>query len=111
MKFIMYDVDLTNGSFVETKIDSIESAIAMFRLKDPVHRSHRGDGGEEDLEYSLYTLTDGQGWMASRDEGEQYLIVFKDEPGIFEHFMKYCMNKERVQKIVCRVKNLENLLD
>lgn len=111
MRYILYEFFLNEGKYSESIIDSTKSAIIMFRLSDPdPDFFYTEEEEEDDFEYSKSTLELGQGWMAS-DTEDKYTIVFRDEPGMFEHFMKWCKHPEKVSKIMNRSKNLEKLLD
>ncbi len=115
MKYILYCINLKTGKLKERYRHNLNDAIEMFYDEDPVNRFGYIDRDEDSL-----CINEGQGWMASDDgydyETEEeditiYVILFKDEPGIFEHFMKYCKEPDIVRRIVNRYQNLEKLLE
>lgn len=106
-KYVLYYIDLYNGTYSEFNRTDIKDALEVFYDNDPNDRL-----GYIYMEEDESCINYGQGWIASNDESlNRYIILFKNEPGIFEHFMKYCKSPDRVRTIIQRCKNIEILLN
>ena len=109
MKYIIYTIDFNNSKLSEYIRYDIQGALEVFYDNDPIDRF-----GYIDNDSDVDCVHNRQGWMASVDDVDNptiSVILLKDEPGIFEHYLKYAYRVEDVKRIICRKRNLENLLD
>jgi len=62
-----------------------------------------------DVDFYMDTIEKNQGWVANYINEECYIVLYKDEPGVIDDFLKWCLDTT-TKKLIRRDINLDILI-